>query len=579
MTAETNLGDLFSTAQVSGLSGHHATYVALPKLKCDFRDPRSKTVEDVLITPFFVKALSDTITAYICQIEMNKISTYYGFFGSKAVLERQTQYVAYSIKTCQIKAFELQMGKSSLTEIYRDVFTNDTTQFQPEYFWCCSAHETVNYRLIIKKTSIRFNYHTRKPVSPLLPLEQCDSKTHACQLATASIVWEHTINETGNVKEGKQVQAQRNRNANDNSFTLVSESGQLTVTGKWDLIQLCGYKLFSTNEGICIHFDKTDNKTRISPFRQLANQFIATTSEIGLISYVARELEELTYSLYKKTWLNICQLGQQRLMWMKHWLNNPQHAYIEARMLLNTYKITAHLAGELLAINECEVINTYYLAKKDKCYKSIPINFHKFNKTYSRFILPSTRDIIATDAEIDCQKPIKIFWIAQNNDIYMWNGSILIKTDNINYTTVHIIQELVNISHLHLMAARVADREMQEEEFDTLSDLMEVATKTLLTLTHATGADLVALDTEMLTQAATGTVTMVNTAITSVISILYPFLNWIHKIIISIIVIVSLIVVVIIIVRIQKYRKQRQTNEKLTTLLNVMREQKTSYDK
>ena len=142
VTAETNLGDLFSTAQVCGLSGHHATYVVLPKeLKCDFRDPRSKTVEDVLITLFFVKSLSDTITAYICQIEMNKISTYYGFFGSKAVLERQMQYAAYSIKTCQIKAFELQIGKSSLTEIYRDVFTNDTTQFQPEYFWCCSMKQ------------------------------------------------------------------------------------------------------------------------------------------------------------------------------------------------------------------------------------------------------------------------------------------------------------------------------------------------------------------------------------------------------------------------------------------------------
>ena len=80
---------------------------------------------------------------------------------------------------------------------------------------------------------------------------------------TASIVWEHTINETCHVKEGKQVQAQRNRNADDNSFTLVSERGQLSVTGKWDPIQLCGYKLFSTNEGIYIHFDKTDNKTRV----------------------------------------------------------------------------------------------------------------------------------------------------------------------------------------------------------------------------------------------------------------------------------------------------------------------------
>ena len=56
VTSETDLGSLFGPGHICRNSGHHTMCIALPdKPSCVWEDPRTKNVENVLITPFFLK--------------------------------------------------------------------------------------------------------------------------------------------------------------------------------------------------------------------------------------------------------------------------------------------------------------------------------------------------------------------------------------------------------------------------------------------------------------------------------------------------------------------------------------------
>ena len=69
-----NLGKLFGKAHVCGSSGHDPMYIELPNIPdCTREDPRSKMVENILTTPFFLITFSDSIQAYGCQIEKQSI--------------------------------------------------------------------------------------------------------------------------------------------------------------------------------------------------------------------------------------------------------------------------------------------------------------------------------------------------------------------------------------------------------------------------------------------------------------------------------------------------------------------------
>ena len=99
-------------------------------------------------------------------------------------------------------------------------------------------------------------------------------------------------------------------------------------------------------------------------------------------------MEDLIYTLYRKSWLNICYLTQQRVIYIDHLASNPQQAYLAARMLMRTTNIMAHPAGQYLSAYECDKIEEYYLhTATDKCYKSIPIRYHQHQKEFKRFFL------------------------------------------------------------------------------------------------------------------------------------------------------------------------------------------------
>ena len=91
--SDTDLGTLFGPGHICGSAGHHTMYIDLPDIPCCiWEDPRTKNVENVLITPFFPRTFSDPIEANGCQVEITTVTTFKGFFWTKSVLNRDKIY-------------------------------------------------------------------------------------------------------------------------------------------------------------------------------------------------------------------------------------------------------------------------------------------------------------------------------------------------------------------------------------------------------------------------------------------------------------------------------------------------------
>ena len=92
-------------------------------------------------------------------------------------------------------------------------------------------------------------------------------------------------------------------------FTMVSEIGQFAVSGKRKQINKCGFNLYKTNEGIFIRIDQANVTAAMAKRLRHGDHLIRTTSNLPLMSFVAHELEDLVYTLYRKSWLNIRYLN------------------------------------------------------------------------------------------------------------------------------------------------------------------------------------------------------------------------------------------------------------------------------
>ena len=99
----------------------------LTYLSCEWEDPRTKNVENVLITPFFPHTFSDPIEVYGCQVEIMTITTFVGFFYTKPVLNREKFYHKLNVKDCWEEMANLNEGATVLKALGHDPFTNDTS--------------------------------------------------------------------------------------------------------------------------------------------------------------------------------------------------------------------------------------------------------------------------------------------------------------------------------------------------------------------------------------------------------------------------------------------------------------------
>ena len=574
VTSETDLGSMFGPGHICGSAGHHTMYIALPDIpSCIWEDPRTKNVENVLITPFFPRTFSDPIKAYGCQVEVTTVTTFMGFFGTKSVLNREKMYRKLNLRDCWEEMSNLEKGVSNLKTLGHDTFTNDTSPFQVNYFWCCKEHVLIRYRLIIQKLKVRINFHNKHVVSSAFKMEGCLMDNNYCELLTVTIVWRTNGNDTCPLQEGNQVLGQCMGNVDLKAFTMVSEIGQFAVSGKRRLIQKCGFDLYETNEGIFIRIDQANITAVMAKRLRHGDHPIRTTSDIPLISFVAHELEDLMYTLYRKSWLSICYLTQQRVIYINHLATNPQQAYLAARMLMKTTNIMAHPAGQYLSAYECDKIEEYYLnIIPDKCYKSIPIRYQQHQREFERFILPATNDIILADSEIHCSKPVQMFMKRKSvnhvTELYVWNGSHLMPTTLNNTVTVQLVEQIPNITYLQLMSSRVVDSAV--ENSDILTELTAEATNMMLALAHVTNIDMVTLDSEMLVHAASSTVTAIRTTVGNVISHAYPFLTWLYKIFCILTVIVICIIVLFIAFKIWNCMQKRKAEANILRFVETL---------
>ena len=286
VTSDTDLGTLFGPGHICGSAGHHTMYIDLSEIpSCIREDPRTKNVENVLITPFFPRTFSDPIKAYGCQVEITTVTTFMGFFGTKSVLNKDKTYRKLNVRECWEEMSNLNKGISTLKAIGHDTFTNDTSSFQTNYFWCCKEHVLTRYRLIIQKMKVRINFHNKHVVSSTFKMEGCLMEHNYCELPTVTIVWTVNSNDTCPLQEGNQVLGQCMGNHDLKSFTMVSEIGQFAVSGKRIPIYQCGYDLYETNEGIFIRIDQANITAAMAKRLRYGDHPVRTTSDIPLISF------------------------------------------------------------------------------------------------------------------------------------------------------------------------------------------------------------------------------------------------------------------------------------------------------
>jgi hypothetical protein len=233
-----DLGKIFGPAQVCGSAGHHGMYIALPdKPSCEFVDSRSKIIEKVLVTPFFPLTFSEPIDAYSCQVEILSTKTFKGFWGTKSVLNRAIDMRALNLIDCIMEVNKIKSKTSDFKEIGHGIFTNDSSPLVDEYYWCCKDHLIQRFRMIIKKFTIRFNFHNGKIISSGFQTDECTLGHLFCLLPTATIMWEKNITESCSVREGTHVPATRTWDKESNTWTMVSEIGQLAVSGGLTVIE------------------------------------------------------------------------------------------------------------------------------------------------------------------------------------------------------------------------------------------------------------------------------------------------------------------------------------------------------
>jgi hypothetical protein len=354
-------------------------------------------------------------------------------------------------------------------------------------------------------------------------------------------------------------------------WTLVSDIGQFSVTGSLkEKTEICGHTLYSTDENIYVRIDEVNiTSTMAGRIRQNIHP-LRTTNEIGMLNYLARETEDLAYNLYKKSWIQICYLTQQKIIWIQHLANNREQAYLAARMLLRLPNIYAIPAGQFLSAYECELVEEYYLKPSEKCYKSIPIYYKQYEKEHVRYLLPS-RDLALLDVELSCHIPIKQYWKSNETDIngkvYIWNGTTL-NTGFIHATTIQLVQQVPNITYLHLLSTRLTDT--VTESLDILTELSSSSANMMLSMAHMSNIDMVTLDSEMLMQAASTTVSTVRNTVKSVINQVYPFLAWIHKIICIAIIAIIVVFILVISLRIYNIFQERKTKSNITNFIKTL---------
>ena len=549
-----NLANYFGPARICGARGQHAAYIALPDIpECNIKDEMRAPglIEVVKITPYFTQIFSDLIEAYACEIEKSQITTFYSFFGTKSILDRTLEYLPYDLQACKIETNRIMGKNTRLKEIAHDIWSNATNTWEPQYMWCCKNIVYTRYRLRIRKIMIR---------STAYPTEMCNMHGDHCLLKMATMVWLNNKDHYCDVHPGKTVLGERKWHLHMKIYEIVSDEGQLAITGTVDTEKHCGHDLHPTNEGIYIKIHKMHD----SPERTDSNhKEIHTTSKHALLAYVITRQEQLTTKLFTQNWLSICLIQRQRYQMLKYYMASQNAAYLAARILLQTDHVYAFPAGKLLQVHECASINEYYWQPTEHCYNTIPI---RFNGKHEGYLVPETNDIKLIDANSDCKNAMHRYLFTTNKDLYVWTGNKL-KTTHVNYHTLEMVKHIPEIKALQLLPSHIDDP--TADAIDVLGDISTSLTNSILTILRSSGADIVAFDPATIRDAAIKTAEMVENTVKTVVSGISPFLRWLNIIILSAIAMLVIGIAIFILIRIKNQMDKKKTDEMIENMLNI----------
>ena len=541
VTNNTNLGSLFGPAHVCGSGGHHALYVEIPEeTDCTWTDPREPLLENVVVTTYFPRTFSDKITAYGCTVEIKSVTTYMGFWGTKSVLDRDLELRKLDYDQCFKEVEYLKKGVSRLVEVTHRVWSNDSHPFEATFSWLKTKKE-VRYRLILRQLEIKFNYKTGGVVSSEYRMHNCSMQNTYCEQSDATIIWQVTDDMICRIREGKTVLAQRMRDDKRRGWMMTSDMGQFTLTGSLTTGWMCGIpEVYESDQGMYIKIQNvTFSKTLMQKIReQVGSSHAPSTTNAGLLAYVAHQLQDMMVELFKKNFLNICRLNQERIIYLHHLASQPNTAYLASRMLLKNESIMGYASGQLLTTYQCDVISEYYLYETDQCYTSIPVTYRNHNKTFVRYLQPTSMDLLALDSTIPCNKPTNIFIKSStereenkrigNKLVYRWTGSQLHPEPDLQYEHMAILEHLINISDLQVMNAGVYDE--SHEEVNALIEL-SMAKDLLVTMANSLHLGATSFDSQLLLNGANVTMKVMKAAVNKVIDTAFPFVKWIGKII------------------------------------------------
>ena len=176
----------------------------------------------------------------------------------------------------------------------------------------------------------------------------------------------------GSYSPGKEVPAMK---TGDN---VVLEEGQFSVTIK-NTTTVCDHlTLYTTNEGLYLQIIEDSETPMYMQTQQIITHVESSeqsTTLIPMIAFVLKSLENLSYSLFARTWLSICRLQEQQYIWLKYMISKGDGAIV-ARMLTK-------------ALWSCHEVQSYELnmpTQSDTCFSNLYIRCKRaYRDIYSSF--------------------------------------------------------------------------------------------------------------------------------------------------------------------------------------------------
>jgi hypothetical protein len=222
--------------------GHYIELGPPPSCKIE---PKFSVIENVFVTPYFKRTLSDNFPIYSCTLEIEKTITFMSFFGGHAITGHSIEYQLFDEATCRREVSQIESHQTKLIQINPYTWTNSTS-VTLAYSWCCADKINMEYKLLIQTIFTSYNFQTKKLFSPSIDLHRCDPEQTACVVDKQQLIWQLNIVHSCSLIQGQTVSGEKR------DTEIVSVEGQLTVTLTGQSALVCNKRVLFTQEGVYV---------------------------------------------------------------------------------------------------------------------------------------------------------------------------------------------------------------------------------------------------------------------------------------------------------------------------------------